>query len=123
MCPQIEKFIYYIQHRYYGEQKPDIKGEKKMKVRGRSTKMGAHTAVVPVEGDIKIKEYNFSRTGNHWNISVQGDGIVDVIDISNSGKHHCKRLRIKDREVVETIFTPHYSRWDVCPICKKVACV
>ena len=86
---------------------------------GRSTGMGAYTKVFPFEGDVDVKEFNFSKTGNHWNILVEGTGVIDVVDISNSGKHRCKRVRLENDKVVETILAPEWTWWDEkCPICE-----
>jgi len=90
-----------------------------MRIPGRSTKMGALTMAKKVEGNIKINETNFSRTGNHWDIIITGTGVVDIIDISNTQKHYCRRIKIRDNEPIETILKPEVSYWTECPICKK----
>ncbi|MCD6219198.1 hypothetical protein J7K43_02295 [Candidatus Calescamantes bacterium] len=90
-----------------------------MKIKGRNTGMGAKTFVEVVSGDVKIYEGNFSRTGNHWDITVEGTGIIDIIDISNSQKHRCRRIKIRDGEYEATILEPPNAWWDECPICKK----
>jgi len=94
-----------------------------MKLRGRATGMGAETRVRLTHehnSNVTIKEYNFSRSGNHWDIEVEGDGIIDIIDITNSGKHGCARVQIKDGEIIKTLLAPQCSFWDTpCPICEK----
>ncbi|RLI84075.1 hypothetical protein DRP07_02215 [Archaeoglobales archaeon] len=88
-----------------------------MKIGGRNTGRGAYTSVRRVEGDVEIIETNFSRTGNHWDIIVEGTGIIDIIDISNTGKHYCRRVKIENGKETETLLKPERGYWDICPIC------
>ena len=91
-----------------------------MKIGGRNTEMGAETFVRKVSGDVKIRETNFSRTGNHWDIIINGTGVIDIVDISNTGKHRCRRIKVKDGEYEATVLAPPLGWWDECPICKVI---
>ena len=89
-----------------------------MKIEGRSTGRGAYTSARGISGDVKVTERNFSRTGNHWDIFIEGSGEVEIIDISNTGKHSCCIVRVENGEEKETILRPRSSYWDICPICE-----
>lgn len=58
-------------------------------IEGRKTGMGAYTTA---HGRV----VSSSKTGRHWVEIVEGPigKEFEVIDISNSGKHHCFRARI-----------------------------
>jgi hypothetical protein len=59
----------------------------------RQTKMGALTT-------IHGEKFNVSKTGNHWleRLPVKVGEEVIITDISNSGKHYCKKIRIIEVE-------------------------
>jgi len=70
-------------------------------VYGRSTGMGAYTSMrvkKVLKGEARVKRYNYSRTGNHWEeallVKPDTEAIVYVTDISNSGKHYCYVLHV-----------------------------
>lgn len=61
----------------------------KIIIQGRSTGRGAFTSA----GFPKV---NMSKTGNHWEEVLEGE-VGDefmLTDITNSGKHECRRCRI-----------------------------
>jgi len=96
----------------------------------RKTKAGTMTFLVPVakeRGDVKIIIYNASRSKRHWRerLCVTPDfvGVVDHIDISNSGKHRCKRYVIEGGTIVATLApgVTVFECWDEpCPVCKDI---
>lgn len=58
----------------------------------RATAQGAFTSVVGGSEGVVVRQYDISKTGNHWLESVQWTGSdqwVLVKDVSNSGKHRC----------------------------------
>ena len=92
------------------------------KFNGRSISngRGGYTEAYPAGGDIKVTKFDFSKTGNNWSITVKGSGFINVIHISDRGKHRCKKVRLENDEVVETILAPRRTWWDEdCPICKE----
>lgn len=61
----------------------------------RSTGKGAFTDVVNASEGIIIREFDRSRTGNHWKKEIEfssNEDAVEIHDISNSGKHSCYLL-------------------------------
>lgn len=81
----------------------------------RSTGMGAFTSV---KSPRDAEEFDHSRTGNHWSERVwtcEGD-IIELIDISNSRKHRCKKYRVENGELKD--ITPQPS-CGICPICEE----
>jgi len=67
-------------------------------------------------GQVKVVPFNFSKTRAHWEekllASEDAEAIVYHVDISNSGKHYCRVLKISGTnvEVVEE------ARGGWCPI-------
>ncbi|HDN17557.1 MAG TPA: hypothetical protein ENF41_00680 [Candidatus Bathyarchaeota archaeon] len=113
-----------------------------MRISGRRTGMGAYTDVRPAKTEnyelvreehseyhdlwefkdqsgcrLCIRYDNFSRSGNHWDIHVSGNGVIDIIDISNSGKHRCRRVKVAMGQLREVLLEPKSDYWDICPIC------
>lgn len=84
--------------------------EKCFVISGRSTGMGAFTTAY---GEV-IRQ---SKTGKHWDEKVYlGEGeTVKLIDITNSGKHHCRLLKNESGELVD-VRLPKLS-CGMCPIC------
>lgn len=72
----------------------------------RSTGRGARTYAMVLREPATVREFNHSRTGNHWSeeITVGDGGLVFVRDISNSGKHSCYCVPEMDLAEVEQEF-------------------
>jgi len=75
-------------------------------VHGRSTRMGAETKLeiaVVLKGKMQVMAYNHSKSHRHWEevllASPDAEGIVYHVNISNSGKHYCKILKVENGEV------------------------
>jgi len=84
----------------------------------KTFKTDAYTTLKVVKvfsGTVKVLRYNHSRSGAHWEekllASEDADAIVYHIDISNSGKHYCRILRVRGTNV-EVIAVAERS----CPI-------
>lgn len=82
----------------------------------RSTKMGAYTTM-------GAEMVNQSKTGNHWTERMEvwvGKEIV-IEDISNSGKHDCRKIKVTsiEPEVLTEIVLQADRNEAVCPICDK----
>jgi len=84
----------------------------------RETRRGAYTTMGG-------KRFDFSRSGNHWQEVVEvgvGD-LIEITDISNSGKHNCRRLRVTKVNADGTVETEiaeaydYYRDREHCPIC------
>jgi len=108
-----------------------MNGEKTFRIRAlhtyaRHTGMGAKTWFIVLskeKGDVTIRMYNFSRTGNHWEevLEVTPDfaGKVELMDVTNSGKHRCKLYIFQDGKVTG-FRAPTEEYWrEPCPICKE----
>jgi len=91
---------------------------------GRSTKMGAETYLEVAKvsrGVIKVERLNESKSGRHWEevllVSDDAEGIVYHVDITNSGKHYCRVLGVKDGAVAVLAEAKggrcpiHHDRW------------
>jgi len=56
-----------------------------------------------LRGQVKVVPFNYSRTRAHWEeklfASDDAEAIVYLIDISNSGKHRCKVLKVANLNV------------------------
>lgn len=78
---------------------------------GRSTGKGAYTSVGG-------RRFAMSKSGNHWREVVDAEvgDIITVIDISNTGKHHCHRYEVAGENLLNVVefAQPH----DLCPICE-----
>lgn len=94
---------------------------KVLEISCRSTRMGALTTVrinKKIRGEAFVKRFNVSRSGHHWTealyISDDFTGVVHIIDITNSGKHHCRALVFENgREVAHYVADGARE----CPVC------
>ena len=90
--------------------------EKYFVLEGRSTSKGAYTTM-------NGERFEFSKSGTHWMerkpVNV-GDKIY-ITDISNSGKHYCRIIRITeiDPEVKYEIVEQADEHTDICPVCDR----
>lgn len=86
----------------------------------RSTGRGAYTSAdLPQNRDaVKVICYDNSRSGNHWTERIMGPmgAEYDVIDITNSGKHHCHRARVADNDEGFTVIK-RYAEDGPCALC------
>jgi hypothetical protein len=82
-------------------------------ISGRSTGRGAFTSA-------NGRRVNVSRTGNHWQEIIEGPiGQEFVItDISNSGKHFCRRVRITGDNTYDVV--EPCDEYD-CQFCRNAA--
>ncbi len=105
--------------------KPPGEKEIRMKYRieGRSTGQGAHTTM-------GTPHLNVSRTGNHWEecLDLPVGGRFWIKDISGTGKHRCRWMRMATDDGINTIAmaidAPHgyedYWPGGECPVCNSV---
>jgi hypothetical protein len=72
----------------------------------RATGRGASTHARVLREPATVREFNRSRSGNHWSeeVTVGEGGLVFVKDISNSGKHSCYCVPELDLAEVEQEF-------------------
>jgi len=94
---------------------------------GRDTAMGAFTGFVPlkvVKGTLKIVKLNVSRSGRHWDellmVSPDAQAEIALVDISNSGKHHCRLFRMVDGCIEEEVKPPRPYWGEPCPVCAEI---
>jgi len=93
----------------------------------RDTGYGAETSLYITycqKGHAKVRRYNVSKTGNHWEeellVSPDFTGIVALKDISNTGKHRCMLFYIHDGKVT-SITQPEEFYWHIkCPVCHEI---
>lgn len=88
----------------------------------RNTRRGAYTTM---DGEV----VRSSRTGNHWVERKEVDigDIITIIDITNSGKHNCRKLEVigfdPEAPEEEKVKTKTLVKADpygvVCPICDR----
>jgi len=74
-----------------------------------------------LKGQARVKSYNHSRSGRHWEevllVKPDTDVVVYVTDISNSGKHYCRVLRVvADSNGNVTIDEIATAAGGLCPI-------
>lgn len=87
-------------------------GTRRFVLECRDTGMGAYTSMGG-------EEFNISRSGRHWSEVVElapGES-VNIKDISNSGKHRCRRVTLTEGKF-ET--TPMLED-DWCFVCDRHA--
>jgi len=85
----------------------------------RQTGKGAYTTMCG-------EQFNVSRTGNHWEeVLIVGVGdIIVITDISNTGNHNCRKLRVTAVNPDGSVETEIIQRYDYqrdreyCPICQ-----
>lgn len=88
-------------------------GTRRFVLECRDTGMGAYTSM-------RGEEFNISRSGRHWSEAVElapGES-VDITDISNSGKHRCRRVTLTTERKFETIPMVEDNR---CLVCDRLA--
>lgn len=76
----------------------------------RSTGMGAFTTM-------NCPKYAISRTGNHWKerLPVEIGTEIIIKDISNSGKHYCRKVKIISVNPIEEVILEQAD--DICQFC------
>lgn len=93
----------------------------------RMTDLGAETSfyIVSVQsGHAKIRSFNVSKSGNHWQeevlVTKDFKGTIGMKDISNTGKHWCRLFHVQDGKIVGVIDPPE-DYWHIkCPVCEEI---
>ena len=79
----------------------------------RSTGRGAYTTM-------NGERFDISRTGNHWRerLHVETGDEIEIIDVSNSGKHNCRLVRVERVEPsVEVKVIRYFNTDGFCELC------
>jgi len=61
--------------------------------------------------------------GRGFTTKIDGSGILTVIEVSQSGRHYCRKFTIYKGYLDQWILKPPPSGWLKCPICHPYSLV